>query len=124
MGDAMRLLATALKTGSQPPERLNARWWRQAPSHLSKNRKMHWDQERKSLSEQNRGGSGKLLAEGGNSELRMDGVTGAPFFIAQPVRILEDNFSIDSNQNGSPKEVSSGFRANVCVLSLEQFRSI
>jgi hypothetical protein len=29
MGDAMRLLATALKTGSQPPERLSARWWRQ-----------------------------------------------------------------------------------------------
>jgi hypothetical protein len=69
-------------------------------------------------------GSGKLLGEGGNSELRMNGVTGAPFLIAQPVRILEDNFPIDSNQNGSPKEVSSGFRANACVFSIEQFRSI
>jgi hypothetical protein len=66
-----------------------------------------------------------LLAEGSDSELGMDGVIRTPLFIAQPIRFLEGNFSLDSNQNSSPEEeVSSSFRANVGVFFLEQFGSI
>src|SRR5215467_14068707 len=54
----------------------------------------------------------------------MNGVLRPPLFIAQPVCFLENNFSVDSNQNSSPEKVSGSLRANVVVFSFEQFCSI
>src|SRR5215475_4953580 len=54
----------------------------------------------------------------------MHGVLRPPLFIAQPVRFLENNFSVDSHQNRSPEKVSGSLRANVVVFSLEQLCSI
>jgi hypothetical protein len=54
----------------------------------------------------------------------MDGVICTPLFIAQPICLLEDNFSADSDQNCSPKKVGRGFGADVCILLPEQLGSV
>lgn len=75
------------------------------------------------LQKQNAGGR-KLLAQGSDSELGMDGVRCSPFFIPETVRLLEYNLPVDSDENDSPKKVRRGFRANICIFFLEHLRSI
>jgi hypothetical protein len=48
----------------------------------------------------------------------------APFFIAHPVCLLENNSSADSYENGSPKKMVGSFGANVYILLLDQLSSV
>src|SRR5580700_4027834 len=66
----------------------------------------------------------KLLGQRTDSELRTQGVMCSPFFVAHPVCLLENNFSIDAHQNRSPKKAVGGFGADVCILLPEQFGSV
>ena len=52
------------------------------------------------------------------------GVVCAPFFVAHPVCLLENNSSLDSYQNGSPKKMVSSFGANVCIILLRRSGSV
>jgi hypothetical protein len=48
----------------------------------------------------------------------------APFFVAHPVCLLENNSSLDSYQNVSTKEVVSSFDADVRILLRREFGSV
>jgi hypothetical protein len=52
------------------------------------------------------------------------GVVCAPFFVAHPVCLLENNSSVDSYQNVSTKEVVGSFGTDVRILLLRQFGSV
>ena len=69
-------------------------------------------------------GSGKLLTERSDSELRIQTVRCAPFFVAHPVCLLENNSSADSYQNVSTKEVVGSFGADVRILLLRELASV